>query len=113
MTYLGSRDARGQKLVTTNPFGAANWSVVFDPKTLSIPSGFDVWHISLTGPAASTLRVFLDTTFFSNVARGDINDWDPNQVMFVRAGQTIYFYWDSAAAPAPAVTLFCRTPGAA
>lgn len=111
MSELGDRPATGIKGVDTNPFGAANWTVRFDPKTVQIPIAFVVYHISLKGPAPSTLQVYIDTTFYSNVARGDINDWDPNQTMFVRPGQTIYFYWDTASAPAPTVTIFCREPG--
>lgn len=112
MSNLGQREADAVKGVQTNPFGSTNWTVVFDPRALSIPSAFVVYHIALKGPAPSTLQVFIDTTFYSNVARGDINDWDPNQVLFVRPGQTIYFYWNSGVAPAPHVTMFCREPTA-
>lgn len=110
MSYLGSRVAVGKKGIDTNPFGTTRWSVVFDPATLELPAEFDVYHISLNGPAPSTAQWFIDTTFYSNIARGDINDWDPSQVAFIRSGQTLYFYWDSGTAPAPVVTLFCRQP---
>lgn len=108
-SYLGNRQGVG-KLNPTNPYTAGGWTVTFDPGTLSLPVEFEVWHISISGPTASSMRVYIDTVFFSNVARGDINDWDPSQVLRVQAGQTLYFHWNTATGSAPLTTIFCRQP---
>lgn len=109
MSYLGPRSKQGMS-DPDNILGAGNWTVAFEPRDLNIQIGFEVYHISLQGPLNSRLRVYLDTTFYSNVLRGDINDWDPNQPLYVRPGQTIFFYWDTNTGSAPQVTIFCREP---
>jgi hypothetical protein len=106
---LGDRQATGF-LNPNNPNVAGAWTVAFDPEVLSLPSEFEVWHIALKGPSGSALQVYIDTTFFSNVVRGDINDWDPAQVLGVASGRTLFFHWNTATGSAPLVTIFCRQP---
>jgi hypothetical protein len=77
---LGPRQATGT-LNANNPYVAGAWTVAFDPATLSLPNEFEIWHIAINGPSASSMKIYIDTVFFSNVARGDINDWDPSQVL--------------------------------
>lgn len=108
-SYLGNRQAQG-KLNQANPYVAGAWTVMFDAQTLSLPVEFEIWHISISGPTGSSMRVYVDTVFFSNVARGDINDWDPTQVLRVQSGQTVYFHWNVATGSAPTATIFCRLP---
>ena len=109
MGYLGQRSKRGAN-DPQNIIAAGNWTVKFEPRDINIQSGFEVYHISLQGPLNSRLRVYVDTTFYSNVLRGDVNDWDPSQPLFMTPGQTLYFYWDTASGTAPNVTIFCRQP---
>lgn len=115
MSYLGQRDADAV-LDPTNPMLAGGWTAKFTPQMLAIKDQFEVFHIALRGPAqpSCTFQVWLDTTFYTYFVRGDINDWDPNQAMPVRPGQTLYVYWNSTTAPAvgtaPHVTIFCREP---
>jgi hypothetical protein len=106
---LGNRQAVGAHN-PLNPYVAGAWTVTFDPATLSLPNEFDVWHIAISGPSASSMRVYVDTVFFSNVARGDINDWDPSQTLRVKAGQELLFHWNTPGGSAPNVTIFCRQP---
>lgn len=108
---LGTRIARGTA-DPSNPQGAGFWTVSFTPRVLAIPMDFEVYHIALKGPIGSQFQIFLDSSFYDNVIRGDVNSWDPNQAMYVRRGQTIFFYWNTAAAPAPNVTIFCRQTSA-
>jgi hypothetical protein len=108
--YLGSRQEVGRTGVATNPYGQTMWTVTFSPDVLRIPIDYEIYHISLKGPAPSACQVFIDTVFYSIAARGDNNDWDPSQPAFVRKGQTVYFYYSSAANPAPVVSLFARQP---
>lgn len=108
-SYLGPREATG-KLNASNPYLAGGWTVAFDPGVLGLPIEFEVWHIAINGPVASSMKVYLNTVFFSNVLRGDVNDWDPSQVLRVQAGQTLFFHWNTATGSAPNVTIFCRQP---
>lgn len=100
----------------TNPVLAGGWTVKFTPAEIGIRVKSEVYHIAVKGPTGSRFEVFIDTTFYDNVKRGDINSWDPSQPMPVDPGATIYFYYNSAAlTPAPdsgppKATLFFREP---
>lgn len=109
MGNLGSRPATG-KLDRNNPLGTNFWTVTFDPPKLAIQIPFEVYHIAISGPTGSSFQLYIDSAFYSNVARGDINDWDPSQPMHMRPGQTIYFYWNTGSGTAPMVSIFCREP---
>lgn len=109
MSDLGPRSKRGAP-DSTNILGAGFWTVKFEPRDIAINTAFEVYHIALKGPTGSRLQVYIDTLFYSNVVRGDINDWDPNQTLHMRPGQTLYFYWDTASGTTPNVTIYCREP---
>lgn len=113
MTDLGSRNSPPAIIDNgdRNPYGNGFWSIEFDPARFGFASNnFEVYHIALKGPAGSSFQVFTNTTFYSTSPRGDLNEWDPNQPLFMNAGQSLFFYWNSAAAPSPMVTVWCRTP---
>lgn len=105
--YLGSRTRTGT-LDPSNPVLAGGWTVRFDPAVIKIQDA-EVYHIAIQGPGTSQFQVWVDTTFYDNVVRGDINSWDPSQPMAITRGQTLYFYWNSTANPRPIVTIFLRT----
>jgi hypothetical protein len=109
MGDLGTREAMGATGVQTNPFGSTCWTVSFTPGVLNIPlPSFEVYHMAIRGPSGSQFQIYLDTTFYSNVVRGDVNDWDPSQPMHVGSGRTIYFYWNTGTGSAPTATIYCR-----
>lgn len=108
--YLGFRSKTGV-LLPTNPFSAGGWAVEFTPEDLSIQDRtFEIFHIAVQGPnqPSCNLQLFLDTCFYSATVRGDINDYDPNQPIPVRSGQTVNFYWDTTVNPPPVVSLFLQ-----
>lgn len=107
VAYLGNRVKQGTH-DSQNPLGSGNWTVAFTPADLATRVHSQVHHIAIAGPAGSSFQVYIDTTFYDYVARGDVNSWDPSQTMPVQAGQTLYFYWNTAATPAPKVTLFLQ-----
>lgn len=112
MGYLGFRSKRGT-LLPGNPFFAGGWAVEFTPEDIAIQEhGFEIYHIAVQGPAIAScnLQMWLDSIFYSTTVRGDINDYDPNQPVYVRSGQSINFYWNTVVTPAPFVTIFCRQP---
>jgi len=106
-TYLGKRTMTGFK-DTQNPVIAGGWTVKFSPDVLAVKVVAEVYHIAVKGPAPSTFQIYIDTTFYSNVARGDINDYDPSKPLPFSPGDTIYFYYNTAAGSAPIVTLFLQ-----
>lgn len=109
MGNLGQRSKQGT-VDQDNPFLSGGWAVSFSPADLTIQTQFEVYHVAISGPSGSRFQVFIDTTFYDYVARGDINSWDPSQPMHVRPGQTIHFYWNTSAGTAPRVSIFCREP---
>ena len=112
MSFLGYRQASGVLGTdSADPYGIGMWVVTFDPAVMSISTGdFEVYHIALKGPTGSQFQVYLDRTFYDVNNHGDVNSWDPNQTLHMNGGQTLYFYWNSAATPAPTVTLWLRQP---
>lgn len=105
VNYLGPVAKNGLH-DTQNPLGSGNWTVTFTPQDLATQQHTQIHHIAISGPPGSSFQVYIDTTFYDYVARGDVNSWDPSQTMPVQAGQTLYFYWNSAVTPAPKVTVF-------
>lgn len=112
MGDLGHRDGTGViGTDASSPFGVGKWNVIFDPQDLAVSTGdFEVYHIALKGPTGSQFQVYIDRTFYDANNHGDLNSWDPNQPMGVKGGQTIYFYFNSSATPAPAITIYLREP---
>lgn len=109
MGNLGKLSKVG-KADPNNPVLAGGWTVTFAPSDLGIRVASEVYHIAVKGPTGSKFEVWIDTTFYDNVKRGDINSWDPNQPMPVDPGDTIFYYYNSAANPAPKITLYFREP---
>jgi hypothetical protein len=107
--YLGQVPKKGA-LDPNNPVLPGGWTIAFDPEDIGIRVESEIYHIAIKGPAGSAFEVFKDTTFYDAVARGDKNSWDPAQAMAVQPGSTIFFYYNSAASPAPMATLFFREP---
>lgn len=84
-----------------------NWTVTFDAPTLAINSElFECYHIVINGPAGSSFQIYIGSNFYSNVALGDQNEWDPSQTMKLQKGQTIYFFWNTGTGTAPQVTMW-------
>lgn len=97
-----------------SPYGDGMWTVTFDPKIIAVPTGgFEVYHLALKGPLGSQVQVYVDQTFYDITNHGDINSWDPNNTLhLIGGGSTIYLYWNTAAVPAPEVTIWLRQSAA-
>ena len=106
--YLGDRGASTVALDPNNPVLPGGWTAAFNPADL-YPDAFEVWHIAVKGPAGG-FEVWLDNKFYSGHDRSDRNEYDPKNAMYVRGGQAIFFYFNSAADPAPTVNIFARQP---
>lgn len=106
--YLGPRGPSTVAKDPTNLFVAGSWVATFKPQDL-YPAAFEIYHISLTGPAGG-FRVYIDNIQYSSADRSDQNEYDPVHPMYVRPGQTISFHFRSAANPQPVITIFARQP---
>lgn len=108
--YLGFRQAFGVLSSDgMNPYGNGFWTVTFDPKILAVSTNdFEVYHLALKGPTGSQVQVYVDRTFYDITLHGDINSWDPNRVLPMNGGSTLYLYWNIATLPAPQVTIWLQ-----
>jgi hypothetical protein len=103
----GEIDNSGQ-----NPFGNGNYTVTFDQMNLgmNLPL-FECYHIVIDGPIGSSFKIYVGANFYSNVAQGWQNEWDPSQTMKLQLGQNIYFYWSvGTGTPEPNVTMYFQEP---
>lgn len=110
MGDLGHRDQTG-KIDNSgyNPYGNGKWAVTFAPADFALGANyFEVYHIAIKGPAGSSMQMFSDRTFYDATSNGELNSWDPQHVLRMNGGQTLYMYYDSGAVPAPQVTIWLQ-----
>jgi hypothetical protein len=107
---LGSRSAKGAADTTGRNTG--NWTVTFDPNLLNVTvTEYEVYKIVVTGAAnTATFNVYLDVQQWDTAVYATNNSWDPTQPMLVRYGQTLYFFYSTAATDGnqPLVTVWLR-----
>jgi hypothetical protein len=112
MTYrtLGSRSASGAADTTGQNTG--NWTVQFNTNQLNVQvTEFEVYKMIVTGGAPSaTFNVYIDAQLWDTGVYAPNNSWDPVQPLIVRFGQTLYFYYSSAATDGhkPLITIWLR-----
>ena len=107
---LGSRAAAGAADTTGQNKG--NWTVQFNTNLLNVQvTEFEVYKIVVTGAAPSaTFNVYADNQQWDTAVYATNNSWDPQQPLILRFGQTLYFYYSSAATDGhqPLVTVWLR-----
>jgi len=107
---LGARTASGALDTTgTNP---GNWTVTFPPQLINVnvPQA-EVYKIIVLGAASgATFNVYRNSNIFSTAIYAVQNEWDPQQVLIVRPGDYLYFYYSSAATDGhqPVITIWLR-----
>lgn len=109
MLSLGPRTVIGKLDATGN--NAGNWTVVFGPDVFNIDVPFECYHIVVNGAPGTTFFVYIENNVWDYVASGDINSWDPEQVMPIIPGQTVYFYYSDSVndLQPPVVTMWLRS----
>lgn len=102
---LGPRIATGVKDATTG-----KWVVSFTPTIIAsrLPL-IECYHIFLTGPAGSTFDLKRNSDKWGTSPNGFRNEWDPQQPLPLRSGDTLQFLWSTGVDPAPEVTIWLRT----
>lgn len=93
---------------------AGNWTATFGPQVLGVSlATFECFRIAVKGgPPGSSLTVYIGTSFWDSTTPGNDTAWDPNQTMKLQQGQTVYFYWNSATATVPTVTMWLQESSA-
>ena len=108
---LGTRDTTGVAEPALdsrgdNPFGNGFWVARFYPAQLPrVPC--QIASIAISGPPGSQVRVFVDSRFATGTSRASLNQWG-GETIDVDPGQTVIFYWNTAAAPAPKATIWLQ-----
>jgi len=103
---LGPRFATG----TIDPnVNSGNHVIAFTPQIINsrLPE-IECYHIEISGPTGSTFQVLRNSDKWGSSAQGWINEWDPQQPLPLRSGDTLYFYW-STNTTAPTATIWLRT----
>lgn len=92
-----------------NPYGLGNWTITFAPSDLGFKVGqAEVYQASVDGPVGSSFQMWRNVRLWNTVAQGWANNYDPQQPMLLRFGDTVSLYWNSSAAPAPTAVLWLR-----
>jgi hypothetical protein len=105
MADLGRREVTA---VIDTLGNGGNWTATLDPALLSIPEDFLIYRMFVKGPVGSTVIVALDNIEETGTPNGWLNEWDPNQPIYVRRGQTVTAKWNSNVTPAAFFRIWCR-----
>src|SRR6266702_2398900 len=106
---LGPRTKTGAADTTGN--NAGKWTVTFAPADLNTNMPYyEVYKVIISGAAGSTMNWFVEQNIWEATIAADINAWDPQQPLVMRAGQTIYMYWSDLVTDndPPDVTIWLR-----
>lgn len=107
---LGSRKAVGTADTTGNNPG--NWTVQFQPQDINVNVGhFECYKLIVKGSATTaTFDVYVNGNQWDTSVYAVHNSWDPVQPLLLTPGDTLYFYYSSAASDGnkPSITAWFR-----
>jgi hypothetical protein len=106
------RDLGPTQLVTATPDttgrNKGNWTVQVDPQTLNCKVALaQVYQISIDGPVGSSFTLYKNTVRWNAVLQGWANAWDPANPLYIRPGDTLFFFWTAPVTQSPAPTVVC------
>jgi len=89
-----------------------NWTIVFDPQTLNCKvAQAEVHQITIDGPIGSGMSLWRNQQPWNQVVQGWANNYDPTNPLYIRPGDSLFFFWHAAAGiwlPAPTATCWLR-----
>lgn len=108
MTYVGLGARKAVGIADTSGNNPGNWTVTFDPQTINVNvAHFELYKLVVTGAASSaTFDVFVNTNRWDTAIYATNNSWDPTQPLLLTPGDTVYFYYTSAASDGNKPTIF-------
>lgn len=92
------RDLGPTRLITatldTTLNNTGNWTIVADEQTLNCKvAQAEVYQIGIDGPVGSSFKLYRNTHLWNAVNQGWQNSYDPTQPLFIRPGDSLFFYW--------------------
>jgi hypothetical protein len=111
MSYINYGARRVVGAADNTGLNTGKWTVQFTPSILAVQQNpFECYKIIVAGASGSTFTIYIDNYQWDNVQVGQVNSWDPNQVMLINPGQTVYFFWSDADTDGtpPVVTMWLR-----
>jgi hypothetical protein len=96
-------------LTGANPYGTGKWTITFGPEDLGFRVGqAEVYQATVDGPVGSSFQMWRNVRLWNVVAQGWANNYDPQQPMLLRYGDTVSLYWNSTGTPKPTAILWLR-----
>lgn len=91
---------------------AGNWTIVANPQDLNCKVALaEVHQISIDGPIGSAMTLCRNTRVWNQVVQGWANNYDPTNPLYIRPGDSLFFFWKAAAGvwlPVPTATIWLR-----
>jgi hypothetical protein len=89
-----------------------NWTLIADPQKLNCKVALaEVHQISIDGPIGSKFALYRNTRVWNQVVQGWANNYDPQNPLMIRPGDTLFFYWRAQAGvwfPVPSAVVWMR-----
>lgn len=112
MSYVGLGWRLASGAADTTGRNPGNWTVTFDPNLINVNvPNFELYKIIVKGSSATaTFDVFVDIGQWDTAVYGVHNSWDPTQVLYLKPGNTVYFFYSSASSDGnqPLITAWFR-----
>lgn len=109
------RDLGPTQMLTATPDqtgnNPGNWTLTATQRELgNLVAQAEVYQISIDGPVGSSFTLYRNTRRWNFVQQGWANTYDPLQPLFVRPGDTLFFYWkaQTSQTPVPTAVLYLR-----
>jgi hypothetical protein len=88
-----------------NKIAANNWTLTADPQALNCRVALaEVYQITVDGPVGFGFDLYRNARLWNRVAQGWQNNYDPQQPLWIRPGDSLFFYWRAASSLLPAPT---------
>jgi hypothetical protein len=90
---------------------AGNWTLTADPQDLNCKVALaEVYQCTINGPVGTTFQWCRNSRVWNNVVQGWNNTYDPVNPMFLRPGDTLFFFWRATVnlLPVPSAVLWLR-----
>jgi hypothetical protein len=88
-----------------NKIAAGNWTLTADPQALNCRVALaEVYQITVDGPVGFGFDLYRNSRKWNTVAQGWQNNYDPQQPLWIRPGDSLFFYWRAASSLLPAPT---------
>jgi hypothetical protein len=88
-----------------------NWTIVAGPQDLkNLVAQVEVYQIPINGPVGTTFKLYRNSRLWNDVIQGWSNVFDPVNPLYIRPGDSLFFYWRAPITrlPAPTAVIWTR-----